>query len=423
MNTLLISTYDVGGAAKACVRLHKGLLIENFNSHLLVKYQALADIPKANRISHFAISKTFSQKSSDKFFRILNELKIFHKTDNKYNFFSIRPKGLEIFSYINSEYDITISEQYKNADIVNLHWVADFINWKSFFEKNKKTIVWTLHDQNPFLGGEHYDEQYLGISEDGLPLQRIITDKEKIESESILKEKKRILKNIENIFVVTPSKWLSSVSQKSELFCKYRHKVIPNGVDESIFFLKNKSFCRELLKIKENDKVILFVADSLTNNRKGFVYLQRAFQKLKNEDVLLLAVGSGDNILNNNKKHRELGKINDELLMSVIYSAADVFVIPSLMDNLPNTVLESLMCGTPVIGFPIGGIPDMIIDQQNGLLAKEISVSALTETIEYFLNNSNLFNNHQIAFVAKQKYSLDIQAKAYIELYKDLLNK
>ena len=108
--------------------------------------------------------------------------------------------------------------------------------------------------------------------------------------------------------------------------------------------------------------------------------------------------------------------------MSLAFSASDAFIIPSLMDNLPNTVLESLMCGTPVIGFPVGGIPDMVIDGENGILAKEISVQALQEAMCLFFETSDGFDINKIRKDAINRYDLSIQAKKYIRLFKDIVS-
>ena len=141
---------------------------------------------------------------------------------------------------------------------------------------------------------------------------------------------------------------------------------------------------------------------------------------MKHEDAVFVAVGQPakdmDGIIS-------LGAINHELLMSVVYSAADVFVIPSLMDNLPNTVLESIMCGTPVIGFPVGGIPDMIKDGVNGYLTDEISVGALKSVIEKFLEDPEAFNRDMIRQDAVRRYDLSVQAKAYIDLFSSILGR
>jgi glycosyltransferase involved in cell wall biosynthesis len=167
-------------------------------------------------------------------------------------------------------------------------------------------------------------------------------------------------------------------------------------------------------------KIILFAADIVENSRKGFAFLQKALEKIQNENILSCAIGSKTQ-LDNHNNIIALGRIVDERLMAIAYAAADVFVIPSLEDNFPNTMIEALLCGTPVIGFPVGGIIDAIDDEINGYICSEISVNALKETIEKFLENPNFFDRSKIAQNAKEKYALSIQAKKYIDLFQQIL--
>ncbi len=196
---------------------------------------------------------------------------------------------------------------------------------------------------------------------------------------------------------------------------------IPYGLNKDIFAHGDKNSSRDILNIPKDKKVILFVAESIHNNRKGFVYLKKAFEQLDLDDLVLCSIGNKNGSLVSFKNSIELGTVYDEKMMSIAYSAADVFVIPSLMDNLPNTVLESLMCGTPVIGFPVGGIPEMIEDGVNGLITKEISVSSLAESLILFLKSDKTFNSSKISEDAVKKYELKIQASSYIKLFDSIL--
>jgi glycosyltransferase involved in cell wall biosynthesis len=162
-------------------------------------------------------------------------------------------------------------------------------------------------------------------------------------------------------------------------------------LDSEIFAPRDKNYSREVLNIPKDKKVILFVADSIDNNRKGFIFLKRAIEQLSDPNLVICAIGDKNNGLGVIDNVIELGTIYDERMMSIAYSAADLYVIPSLMDNLPNTVLESLMCGTPVVGFPVGGIHDMIQDGVNGFITEEISVDSLVKTLNKFLNNPSCF--------------------------------
>ncbi|WP_340102802.1 glycosyltransferase [Rhodohalobacter sp. 8-1] len=419
MRILHISTSDQGGAAKACLRLHKGFLQQSVNSKVLLKNKTNNEISGTYKISHHAIERSFKTKLNTKAVSILKELNLYKAKPDP--FLLERPAGLEMFSYPFSKYDITKSDLYKQSDIINLHWVANFLDYPSFFKKNKKPIVWTLHDQNPFLGLEHYSETIVGVDEKGYPIKRELSKFERSKFKQFEDIKKQALNTVENLTVVTPSEWLGNEAKNSPVFENFDSKVIPYGLNSDIFKTLNKTFCREFLNIPEDKTVMLFVADSISNKRKGYEYLQKALKQIK-KNCVLLSVGSKQSQLNQKDNYLELGRIQDERLMSIIYSAADVFVIPSLMDNLPNTVLESIMCGTPVIGFPVGGIPDMIQGGENGYLTEEISVPALVKVIEIFLSNPNVFDLKKIRENAVKKYSLSVQAKAYKALYTKLLH-
>jgi glycosyltransferase involved in cell wall biosynthesis len=310
---------------------------------------------------------------------------------------------------------------YKDASIVNLHWVADFLDYKSFFEKNTKPVIWTLHDMNPFTGGEHYEEEYFGIDELGFPIKRNISDEELRVAKENIAIKKQALAKVANLTIVAPSEWLAAEARKSEVFINREVHCIPYGLDSEVYGPRDKNHSRELLNIHKDKKVILFVADSIDNNRKGFVFLKKAFEQLADPNLFLCSIGNKNSDLESLDTILELGPIYDERMMSVAYSAADVFVIPSLMDNMPNTVLESLMCGTPVIGFPVGGIPDMIQDGINGFITDEISVSSLVKTINKFLNNPSCFDPIEIRNDAVKKHDQKVQSQQYIDLFESTL--
>ncbi|WP_456377840.1 glycosyltransferase [Lutibacter sp.] len=421
MKILLINTYDRGGAANACLRLHTGLQKEGIESSILFKSQQKI-IPNSAVIKPLQRQLAASAKIKNKVRRILIELKLVKKRKPKENLFiKNRNKNLELFSYPTSNYDITNHPLYKEADIINLHWVAGLLDYKSFFEKNTKPVVWTLHDMNPFTGGEHYSETIVGIDEKGFPVKREFTIVEKEEINKVLEAKSAIFKNVKNLHIISLCNWMIGEVKKSAAFNKFPITIIPNGINSEIFKSRNKEYSRAVLGLPKYKKVVLFVADSISNHRKGFVFLKKAFEQLKDDNVVLCAIGSKKSNLNSINNVVELGPIYDERLMSIAYSAADVFVIPSLMDNLPNTVLESIMCGTPVIGFPVGGIPDMIQHGENGMLTKDISVSSLVETLSLFLKSTDQFDRDKIRENAVKKYDQKIQAANYIKLFESII--
>jgi glycosyltransferase involved in cell wall biosynthesis len=424
MKVILVNTYDSGGAANSCLRLHKGLLKSKVDSQVLLKYKQ-KNIPCTQVIKpKIQIISTF-QKVNNKVKSVLNKIRIQKEKKVLKNdlFLQNRPKGLEWYSFPYSKFDITTTELYEEATIVNLHWVANFIDYKAFFEKNTKPVVWTLHDMNPFSGGEHYAEEFLNIDEFGFPIKRKKSkDEVEFDRKNIL-IKLQALSNVDNLTIVTPSEWLAEEARKSEVFKNRPVYCIPYGLDSEVFSQRDKKYSRELLNIPQEKQVILFVADLIDNNRKGFVFLKKALEQLTNSNLILCVIGNKSEGLEEIENVLELGSFYDERLMSIAYSAADVFVIPSLIDNLPNTVLESLMCGTPVIGFPVGGIPDMVQDGVNGFITEEISVNSLLSTINKFLNNPSCFNRSEIRNNAIKKYDQKVQSQKYIDLFAKILNE
>lgn len=422
MKVLIINTYDRGGAANACLRLHEGLLHEAIDCKVLLRHKEKS-LPKTFRFQKVPPSKSKFQILKEKgllFFRVMGILSK-PKQSEEQQFLKERASGLELFSFPDSKFDITSSPLYQEADIINLHWVANFLDYESFFKKNTKPVVWTLHDMNPFTGGEHYMESFLGMDVSGQPIPRRLSELEKRVFKENLSLKFKSIQSASNISIVAPSEWLAQEAQNSTVFNSKQVYCIPYGINANVFQPRDRNYSRGVLNIPKDKKVILFVADSISNHRKGYVFLKKALDLMQREDVVLCAVGRKKSALESVRNTIELGSIYDERLMSMAYSAADVFIIPSLMDNLPNTVLESLMCGTPVIGFPIGGIPDMVKPGFNGLLAGNISSQALFKSIEEFLNIKDTFIRSDISDSARKFYDLPIQARAYKILYTRIL--
>lgn len=420
LKVLIVSTYDFGGAANACVRLHKGLLKSGVNSKLLLK-QKQSNVT-SSYVNDYVRVPTRIEKLKQKLIKKLPVLKIIldYEGYKRDIFVRKRDSDLEFFTFPDSNVDITESKLYKESDIVNLHWVAGFMDFESFFKKNTKPVVWTLHDMNPFTGGEHYSEMYKGISASGLPVKRKLTTLEQRVFQRNIKIKLKALSNVSHLHIVAPSKWLFNASKTSEVFKKFKTHLIPYGLDETDFKKEEKEKARKQLGLPIDKTIILFVAHTLNNNRKGFSYLKQALAHNRFDDLVLCSIGKAPEIEERlNTIH--LGEIKDNSTISKVYSAADVFVIPSIMDNLPNTVLESLFCGTPVIGFPVGGIPDMVEHGVNGYLTKEISVAALIDTLHLFLGKSKHFDANQIRNNAIKKYSDTKQSEAYIKLFKSLI--
>jgi glycosyltransferase involved in cell wall biosynthesis len=210
---------------------------------------------------------------------------------------------------------------------------------------------------------------------------------------------------------------------ESPLLSRFPMTVIPNGLDVTEFAPGDTCGARDALGVPQDAKVVLFVAESTANRRKGFDLLAEALGGLRDADnLLLLSVGRHQPELNGRIPHRHLGSV-EHYQLPLVYRAADLFVIPSLQDNLPNTVLESMACGTPVVGFAVGGIPDMVRQDATGLLARAADPDALRVAIDELLGDAprRLDMGRRCRQVAVEEYSLERQARRYGELYQSLI--
>ena len=327
-----------------------------------------------------------------------------------------------MFSFAESDFDITQNEIYRKADIINLHWVSEFIDYPSFFKDNTKKIVWTLHDQNPFTGGCHYAQDCTTFKSDcnNCPVWADNTNMVDYIKKNLSIKIKSLIDV--KLTVVTPSKWLLDQSSQSSLLGKFNHYHIPNGLDTEIFKNQKKDKARSYFKITTNKKVLLFISDKLFEERKGFNLLKKALVMLNRKDILLLAVGTKKDSKDTLNVHYT-GHISDDEKMVAAYNAADAFILPSLEDNLPNTMLEALSCGIPLIGFRAGGIGECIKTGENGILADENSASGLAKAIDEFLSNKYKFSNELIRNKAYINFNQQKQAISYLTLYKELLNE
>ena len=233
--------------------------------------------------------------------------------------------------------------------------------------------------------------------------------------------------NPDRLHIATPSSWLAEEVKRSPLLKRFPVSVIPNGIDLEDFAPRDKHSARNVFGIPQTSKVVLFVADGLPLYRKGFGVLVEALKRLSKRvpNVALVCVGHSDPPPGLRVPWIHLGYVNNDRLLSNIYSGADVFVIPSFQDNLPNTVLESMACGTPVVGFSIGGIPDMVQHGKTGLLASPYDAISLSAAITELLKNTErrLIFSSNCRRVAVHRYSLARQAVLYYELYKNLLQR
>ncbi len=411
MKVLQVSTAaQFGGAGIAACRLNKGLRSLGVDSWMLVN--------KINQPDEYIISPT---NNFDKI-----TARLYPYLDRIPGYLSRQPLDRISSSWPPNRLVGRIKAHA--ADVVNLHWVNDGFMRIEALPEIRQPIVWTLHDMWAFSGGEHYvgeSTRYKeGYSANNCPASETGLDV----NQWIWKRKKRAWSKINNMVIAAPSRWLADCARESDLFRNLRVEVLPNGVDHMRFHPVDHATARSILGLPEDKKVVLFVEGSwTTDKRKGFHLLADALKKLEVEvdpdsyQLVVFGKSSGDNPFA--MKTHYLGRLHDEISMALVYAAADVFVAPSTEENLSNTVLESLSCGTPVVAFNIGGMPDMITHKKNGYLAPGFETEALARGIQWVVEEEQRWKDlsDQARATVVQSFTLQHSASRYRDLYKDIL--
>ncbi len=407
----------MGGAAIAAIRLHRGLLKAGIDSAFLTMRNCNRNIPNKYiyepRPQEISLLKVLKRT-----LRVRLGMESPHSFyDAQYLTLQGEPTGVG-FSFPETLEDITSHTAYQTADLIHLHWVAGWLDYPSFFAKNTKPVVWTLHDLNPFSGGLHYA---LGTSITETQMGHLIDnpqDRLQQAHNRNLAVKQQSLQDFKKLAVVSPSVWLQRQSADSLLFSGYENHHIPYGLDTGLFKPYIRAAVRELLGLADK-KTLLFTADSIDSPLKGFrLFLDALLHVQHTCDYQLLVVGlDKGNALAGLKNVHYMGYVQDERLMAMIYNAADAFVLPSLMDNFPNTMLESIACGTPVIAFPTGGIPEAIRHGENGLICEKADATNLASLLESFYRGQWQFDREHIAEQAAQTYDDRTITTAYRKVY------
>lgn len=319
---------------------------------------------------------------------------------------------------------------FKEADIIHFHNIHGwFFNLKTLQKISKiKPTIWTLHDEwaiTPHcacsLGGNLKDGFYQCKSTNLYP--KILWHNEKY----LMWRKKMLYKNT-NIDLVVPSVWLKDKVEKSVLGNKRIH-LIYNGIDTNLFKPVNKIETRKELGLSEDKKIVLFVVDGETKNPyKGWVYVENILKKYSNDDnIRFICIGSTSIKEENfNSNATYVQRIDDPKLLAKYYSSADVFLYPSLADTFGLVVAESMSCGTPVVTFQTGGIPEIVDHKKNGYVAKYGNQKDLECGLTYLLSRSEneckLISEYSIEKV-KNNFTVEIMGNNYLKLYEEILKR
>jgi glycosyltransferase involved in cell wall biosynthesis len=417
LRILHVSSSDmVGGAARATYRLHLGLRRLDCDSRMFVRWQ-----------SRPGEAVTTYQTPWDFVSRLRRRLRRGHLARELNRYASSRPDGQEFFSDDRSEHGAGPVAQLPLGDIVNLHWVAEFVDMSAFLKGLPRSmpVVWTLHDMNLMTGGCHYDGGCGRFTHQCGRCPQLGSAIELDLSRQIWQRKLSALASRApgRLAFVANSDWLANEARRSTLLGQYPVRTIHYGLDTHIFRPGDRMQARAQLDIPQQARVVLFVADSIANRRKGFSLLCEALAGLaKLPDLFLVSLGYASPELDGEYAHRHLGHVGDDQELALIYNAADVFVIPSLEEAFGQTALEAQACGIPTVGFAVGGIPDIIQNKITGLLAPEGDIAALRNCIAELLfapdRRADMGTNGRR--LALEQFSLKIQARPYLDLYQSL---
>lgn len=407
MRVLIVNTSErTGGAAVAANRLMKALNNNGAKAKMLVRDKetdalTVVSLPHSPRLRwHF----------------LWERLVIFYRLHfSRQHLFEI--------DIANAGSDITKLPEFKEADVIHLHWINQgMLSLKGIRKilQSGKPVVWTMHDIWPAtalchvtLGCERFTTQcqHCRLLPDGGSSNDF--------SATIWQRKQRMLAD-GSIYFVACSRWLASEAKRSALLKGQKITSIPNPIDTHIYKIGDKQEARKRLGLPLDKKLILFASQRVTNANKGMDYLIEACRQLQLADVAVVILGGhAEEVVSQLPLEAyPLGYVNEESRIVDVYQAVDVFVLPSLSENLPNTIMEAMACGVPCVGFKVGGIPEEIDHRQNGYVAEYRHAEDLAQGIRWILSEADYAKLSQNAVQkVMQNYSQQSVALKYLDVY------
>ena len=307
------------------------------------------------------------------------------------------------------------------ADIVHLHWVGDNFLPIAELAKIEAPIVWTLRDMWPFTGGCHYAgdcDKYRGGCGN---CPQLVTGAADDISAHVSRQKQRAWSNVP-MTLVCISRWLADCARESALLKDQRIEVIGNPIDTTIFKPLDKALARRAFNLPGDKKLVLFGAvGGASDRRKGFSYLAEALDAVADEaniEVVLFGAEQDQDLQLGLPTH-QVGRLTDEVSLSLLYSACDVYVLPTLQEALGNTLLEALACGTPCVTFAGSGATDIVQHQVSGYAARLKDSADLMRGIDWVLAQS--WSRQELHQSVAKRYGESVISAQYIRLYRSLL--
>lgn len=408
-----------GGAARSAARIHETMLGLGIDSQLLA-------VENDTDLKHVRTTRP-SQNPLRRVFR--HALRTYYAARDHAE---VRPDApCRVFTSDRSFRRDEVLGDMDHADIIHLHFVAEMFDEPTFLPRatREAPVVWTMRDMRAITGGCHCDLGCGRFRTGCGDCPQLADSGPNDLSHRIWRRRQRTLAKIDpsRLTFVAPSEWLAGEFRESPLCNRFPLRVIPNGVDTRVFCPGDSASAREALGIDRDSFVLLFNAFSLNTPLKGGELLQSALRRLaerwrgeaSNRKVQLLAVGDGSMDGVEGIPIRLLGYLGTDGELAAAYRAADLFVIPSLQDNCPNTVLEAFASGVPVVGFKTSGIPDLVIPGETGMLAAAFDSNELAECIWQMFRDAPARASmaSRCREFAVTELDRQIEAARYLELY------
>jgi glycosyltransferase involved in cell wall biosynthesis len=406
MKILHLNTFEqAGGAAKSAYRLHRALLDAGVDSRMLVKQR-----DSAEETTDLAVS----EKELDSQLDLIQKFYV-----ERYN----RPNPAP-FTHPFAATSLTTHPWVEEADLIHLHWVSRLVNPEDVleFRAKGKRVVWTLHDMWPLTGGCHYSGQCRAFQSECVDCPILEQDPSHFVNWSFRIKHSVFSRAVDA--VICPSRWIAGMARISATFAKVPRFNIPYCLDLDTFHPESKKKARAELSLPQDKILVLFCAYASSAPRKGLQSFLSALDHIARTDqgreIHVLFAGAGsEGIQVQEVSYTAFGFVNEPGRLRTIYSAADCSVHPTLGDNLPNAIIESLSCGTPAIAFDTGGVADLVKDGITGFLVDAGDVRSLANRILALGANGALIEklSQNAREFAENNFQPAKVAQAYVEVY------
>ena len=417
MRVLIVNTSErTGGAAVAANRLMEALNNNGVKAKMLVRDKETDTITVVGLGNGMMAQRHF----------LWERLTILRKLH-------FSKKHLFEVDIANTGFDITRLREFREADVIHLHWVNQgMLSLKGIRRiiETGKPVVWTMHDAWPATAICHYPQGCLAFRSECKNCHLLPSHGSSTDLANKVWHRKLAMLEGANLSFVACSRWLQLQAKQSALLTGQTITTIPNTIDTHVFKPTDKAEARQRLQLPDDKRLILFVSQRVTDRRKGMDYLIEAIELMVRDHPEMTA-NTGVVVLGGHAEEVEgkiklpvfpLGYVSEERRIVDVYNAADLFVLPSVEDNLPNTIMEAMACGVPCVGFKTGGIPEEIDHLKTGYVAEYQSASDLAKGMHWVLDEADY---HKLCTQSVRKvattYSQNTVSLRYIEVYNHAL--